>query len=420
MSWCSLGAKFSNMESRRTTVEDPHTKKEQMITETFAYRDVLLKIKESNGQDPKTGKLRFKVQEVTHRIEFKVTTELAQEAMVIMHALAHCLEDELNKRFVHPGVVTDLLAIWKAAVKHDEQKSHPPDEVLERVAKVIKVEHDDFKKAWKELHMCKEVQMTKLLKERQIHREDIKIDWVWPTVLNKLEESDECRIAAAKPALELLLLLEAKNCGVERDAALKRHLKIIMHGNGHSDTVDSRLRVLAEGPSLASAKGSAGFHNVLYEAAQEFLRAKKRHDAATAKPRKPHGELSEDHKASLSKAAVTSKMSHVDEAPSGLRVPIAKTGDYEVVEMPEDFEAENLFDNIADVAASSSGYASTQKPIPKAKKQAGKLTPMDRMPKTDPVKATGADEPAEGAGDEAGDPHEGESEYSSASHESDE
>ena len=45
---------------------------------------------------------------------------------------------------------------------------------------------------------------------------------------------------------------------------------------------------------------------------------------------------------------------------------------------------------------------------------------MDRMPKTDPVKATEADEPAEGAGDEAGGPHEGESEDSSDSHESDE
>jgi hypothetical protein len=103
--------------------------------------------------------------------------------------------------------------------------------------------------------------LVKLLLSRKLERADVKIDDIWPTVLSNVDVADASKIASAKQTLELLLLLEATNCGVERDAGLKRTLKNVMNGNGESDTYDSRLRVLSEGPALSSAKSTTGIHS---------------------------------------------------------------------------------------------------------------------------------------------------------------
>jgi hypothetical protein len=159
---CSLipNAKFSQMELRKKTVKDEKTGKECHITEKFAYWDVKLKFQQKKSQNPTTGRARFVTVKTTHRVDFKVTNELAHEAMVIMHALTHCIEDALNKRFQCAVVVNDLLAVWNASVKHDEKKSHPAEDVLDRLAKFFNVTPDSFYNAWKELHMIKEVTYT--------------------------------------------------------------------------------------------------------------------------------------------------------------------------------------------------------------------------------------------------------------------
>ena len=50
-------------------------------------------------------------------------------------------------------------------------------------------------------------------------------------------------LGAARDALELLLLLEATNVGVERDAGLKRRLDEVTSSRCAPDTTDSRVRI---------------------------------------------------------------------------------------------------------------------------------------------------------------------------------
>ena len=65
------------------------------------------------------------------------------------------------------------------------------------------------------------MQLTKLAKEGKL-RDNVKITLLWPPVLTELKKN---AVAFAKtapifPALDLLLMLEATNAGVERDAGL--------------------------------------------------------------------------------------------------------------------------------------------------------------------------------------------------------
>ena len=113
-----------------------------------------------------------------------------------------------------------------------------------------------------------------------------------PQVLSKICPTDADKSEAAAPALRQLIMLEATNTGVERDAGWNLKLKSVMHGLGATETVDNRMRVLTEGPKLEAAKNSSSFDPLLYEAAQEFLRAKPRHslDSTTAQTtRSPFG-----------------------------------------------------------------------------------------------------------------------------------
>ena len=72
-------------------------------------------------------------------------------------------------------------------------------------------------------------------------------------------------------ALDLLLLLESTNAGVERDAGMKRDLDEVSQHKNMADVVDQRLRILIEGPAIEDSKRSQCEHTVLVEAAKDFL-----------------------------------------------------------------------------------------------------------------------------------------------------
>ena len=161
--------------------------------------------------------IRLTVQTKKHKhpVEFEVTAALARETMAILHATAHAIIRDLDRRFVNTGIVTDLLSIFEAEVKHERIECFATcEEPLKKVAKDFNVTEESFYKAWKELQMRKEVELAKVMKRQNMKREDVKIDDGWPQVLSTIDESGNAQIAAAKPALGLLLMLEATNCGV--------------------------------------------------------------------------------------------------------------------------------------------------------------------------------------------------------------
>lgn len=196
----------------------------------------------------------------------------------------------------------------------------------------------------------------------------MKIDSVWPLVLNITDSAEE-KTNKAVPALRQLLILEATNAGVERDAGAKRSLTIVMHGIGKAETVDNRLRVLVEGPSLTAAKNTSGFHNVLYESAQEFLHQKHKHNTDNSKQRNTQGALSDTHKAALSQAACKTQLGDLDEVALRVVCPVdTAAGSSEVVTMMGKttistilFEVESTF--ATDSTGRSSGMMSLEKPV---------------------------------------------------------
>ena len=212
----------------------------------------------------------------------------------------------------------------------------------------------------------------------------MKIDSVWPLVLNIMDSAEE-QTNKAVPALRQLLILEATNTGVERDAGAKRSLKIVMHGMGKAETVDNRLRVLVEGPSLTAAKNTSGFHNVLYESAQEFLHQKHRHNTDNSKQRNTHGALSDTHKAALSQAACKTQLGDLDEVPLRVVCPVdSAAGSSEVVMMMEKKDISSIFDEVestfaADSTGRSSGMKSLEKPV-KGKGKGKKMNPLAHLP----------------------------------------
>ena len=327
------------------------------------------------------AQISIKVQGKKHKkeVRFEVTNDLAKETMSILHATAHSILRDLDRRFVNTSVVNDLIAIFQPGLHYDKIKDYP-QKSLENVSKDFLVNHDQLERAWKELHMLKDVEMVKHCDSKGKPRDAVQMSDIWPQVVSCIDEQSAPKVAAAKPALELLLMLEATNCGVERDAGMKRSLKDVMHGNGKSETVDTRLRVLIEGPALERAKGALGYNETLYEAAQQFLLTKRRHDAEHAKPRKSPGNHSEEHKEKLSKAATSTSLGHNDEQPSGIRMQTESTS-YEVVELPDDDGAQDLFAGFSEMFQDGSmpAYPSTKKPTPK-KKTGGRKAPLECVP----------------------------------------
>ena len=219
-------------------------------------------------------------------VKWDANPEALQEAVTILHEAAHSVLRDIDRRFQHTGLVPDLVALFNAHVKYDAQGTcERLDGVLNRVAAHFQESAGVFKTSWKQLQQYKEVQIKKEEKAGN-HRQNMKIEMLWPHVLLNMTGESKAGTAAAWKALNLLLALEATNAGVERDAGLKRRLKEVMQGLGKAETVDSRLRVLQDGPVLKTAKNNLGVHPKLYEAAQDFLCVAKRH-MGPAKDRKP-------------------------------------------------------------------------------------------------------------------------------------
>ena len=165
-------------------------------------------------------------------------------------------------------------------------------------------------------------------------------------------------------------MLECTNAGVERDAGLKRNLDDVTKSGCKSDTVDSRMRVFAEGPVIEASKTEARICPLLLEAGADFLMRRARR-AGTTGSRKRSAPLSSKHKSNISAASKRPKVAHnADEAEVDL--PDGDAPEGTAIAAAEDQEATvgTLFGDLEeqfaeDATGGASGFKSVQKPVPK-------------------------------------------------------
>jgi hypothetical protein len=291
-------------------------------------------------------------------------------------------------------------------VLHDINKTPPPMPCLNRVAKHFNADPEAFEAAWKALQLHKEVEIGTVLKEAEGRRsmpqkrEDIPADFLWRRVYRTVrgEVADApAATEASHCALELLLLLECTNAGVERDAGMKRNLDAVSQNRNTANVVDQRLRITVEGPSIETSKGNQCEHTVIVEAAKDYLAVKDRREQKHGE-RKRAAPKSEATKLAMRAAAKKPKTSHNTEEPDakileslskynggaaedGIEIAVLEEGSDDEVLDPNQFfgNLDELFD--ADPTGRSSGLASVAKPVPKKKRSGAKGKALDCLPK---------------------------------------
>ena len=73
-----------------------------------------------------------------------VDPEVMKEIMTILHALGHCVIDDIRRRFCNPGLMPDLLTVYD--IKYDKRAKDQaePLDALRRVAKNFCKEEGSF------------------------------------------------------------------------------------------------------------------------------------------------------------------------------------------------------------------------------------------------------------------------------------
>ncbi len=199
----------------------------------------------------------------------------------------------------------------------------------------------------------------------------------WCPVLETIQQDKDAaeKVQVALPAVELVLIIEGTNAGVERDAGLKRMLDEAMRSaDCGAETVDARLRILSEGPCIDAMRQTKADHPLLVKAWQEFLIREKRRPGKE-KDRKRPGPMTDSHKERLSSAKKRPKSALNADAPE-VALPSGPLEGEEFVEVKEvdgmtPSNPTSLLRDLSDPFAS--GFASIQKPVPKKSRTKGKL-----------------------------------------------
>ena len=315
-------------------------------------------------------------------VEMKLTSELMQEVMAVLVAYGGSVLRDLARRFSGTSIVKDLLVAFDVVFEFRNGESQAPESSLKRLAEFFKVPPEDLKQAWRILQLRKDVYVHDLLERggSAKTRQDINFVSCWAAVLDNLTGEAEVleEVNAAMRPLKLAILLEPTNAGVERDAGLKRTLKIVMEGHGSPDTIDARMRVCAEGPPVG--KGDIKSDVILVEAVREFLfRANRRESAGR---RQMPARLSPKHKARISATRKRPATARNADDPVGVaflnnegrdegaQEEIEDGDSLEEVDANELHEAQTL--QFGDLAAFAETLPSLQKPPPKrARRQPG-------------------------------------------------
>ena len=325
-----------------------------------------------------------------------------KEVLIVLRAAGGSILRDLQRRFVKTGVVTDLLHVYCPA--YDMSRQGVPESALGRIGEHYKKDADGtagLTAAWKALQLRKEVVISTILKEAEVRAEGpqertaVPFQECWRRVLQSVDLSPVAQeaVEAARDSVELPLLLECTNSGVERTAGLKRLLDEVMNGQGKASTIDARLRVGEEGPAWSKVTIE---HEFILESCKHFKTRVERREEEQKK-RQAHQKRTPEAKANASLGAKRPKVclntDHPDEALLE-RVDAAIPDDImeleeEVLRVCEDVldpkallgDMDELFKH--DPTGRSSGFAAVAKPVPKKDRSKKKGDAFSAMPKAD-------------------------------------
>ena len=304
--------------------------------------------------------------------------DLVRESLAILRKAVTVLQKDVKSKYAETDFASDVRQAFSVSWRHDKD---PEPGCVQRLIKRLKYNEEAFSKAWRDLHQHKESVITDILDQnvlKGMQRDPVNPLLLWPAVLRKVSDVpaqwEAVKIAAE--LLEVALLLEPSNAGVERGAGTLRAVKDIMHGGGDPLTKDSRVRMKLEGPEASKvvkrrAADETDHHPLVREASKDFLLKVRRLNGTNAGCTK-HA-LTDEHKENISNAA---KKVKVDDA-TDIAIGVACASLGEPVENAateaEVEEAEFLSEDAADALMQeldTDEFLSTQ--APQKKKLAGR------------------------------------------------